>query len=148
MHHVWKSTNNLQCQLITVLSQRTAAAFALISHLHLCSCLVLLIRLIIFPQLCFSMFCCHPLPPPLYFSLALSGERYEVAPKSSVCGSMGIFQLRDNRNAALTGAIELILRPGSDNVITAVLRPLIPPPQPALYKEQEAGGGGHRALFQ
>lgn len=54
---------------------------------------------------------------------------------------MGIFQHRDNRIAALTGAIELIRRPGSDNVITAVLRPLISP-QPALYKEQEMGGGG------
>lgn len=53
---------------------------------------------------------------------------------------MGIFQHRDNRNAALTGAIELIRRPGSDNVITAVLRPLISPPQPALYKEQEMEG--------
>lgn len=41
---------------------------------------------------------------------------------------MGIFQHRDNRIAALTGAIELIRRPGSDNVITAVLRPLISPP--------------------
>lgn len=91
--------------------------------------------LIIFPQLCFSLFCFHPPPSPpsspsspLYFSLALSGERYAVAPKSRGCGSMGIFQHRDNRIAALTGAIELIRRPGSDNVITAVLRPLISPP--------------------
>lgn len=98
--------------------------------------------LIIFPQLCFSLFCFRPPSFPLYFSLALSGERYAVAPKSKGCGSMGIFQHRDNRIAALTGAIELIRRPGSDNVITAVLRPLIPPPQPALYKEQEMGGGG------
>lgn len=100
--------------------------------------------LIIFPQLCFSQFCFlpPPRPPPLYFSLALSGERYAVAPKSQGCGSMGIFQHCDNRIAALTGAIELIRRPGSDNVITAVLRPLISPPQPALYKEQNMGGGG------
>lgn len=57
---------------------------------------------------------------------------------------MGIFQHPDNRIAALTGAIELIRRPGSDNVITAVLRPLISPPhpQPALSKEQAMGGEG------
>lgn len=57
---------------------------------------------------------------------------------------MGIFQHPDNRIAALTGAIELIRRPGSDNVITAVLRPLISPPrpQPALCKEQALGGEG------
>lgn len=34
--------------------------------------------------------------------------------------------------AALTGAIELIHKPGSDNVITAVLSPLISPDQPSL----------------
>lgn len=34
--------------------------------------------------------------------------------------------------AALTGAIELIHKPGSDNVITAVLSPLISPNQPSL----------------
>lgn len=108
--------------------------------------------LIIFPQLCFSPFCFRPPPPPLYFSLALSGERYAVAPKSRGCGSMGIFQHRDNRIAALTGAIELIRRPGSDNVITAVLRPLISPPPPNLLclrsRRWEEEGGGHRALFQ
>lgn len=108
--------------------------------------------LIIFPQLCFSLFCFRTPLLPLYFSLALSGERYAVAPKSRDCGSMGIFQHRDNRIAALTGAIELIRRPGSDNVITAVLRPLISPPPPNLLclrsRRQEEEGGGHRALFQ
>lgn len=34
--------------------------------------------------------------------------------------------------AALTGVIELIHKPGSDNVITAVLSPLISPDQPSL----------------
>lgn len=65
---------------------------------------------------------------------------------------MGIFQHRDNRNAALTGAIELIRRPGSDNVITAVLRPLISPPPNLLCirsrRWRDRGRGEHRALFQ
>lgn len=61
-------------------------------------------------------------------------------------GSMGIFQHSDNRIAALTGAIELIRRPGSDNVITAVLRPLIPLPTCSVCIrsrrwEQEGGEG-------
>lgn len=64
-------------------------------------------------------------------------------------GSMGIFLHCDNRIAALTGAIELIRRPGSDNVITAVLRPLIPPSNLlCVYKEQKMGGRRGRALFQ
>lgn len=64
---------------------------------------------------------------------------------------MGIFQHRDNRIAALTGAIELIRRPGSDNVITAVLRPLISPPNLLCIRSrrwEEEGEGGHRAFFQ
>lgn len=95
---------------ITALLRRTAATPALISHLHLCSCHLLLIRLSLFSlSFVFPCFVFLP-PPPSYFSLALSGERYAVAPKSRGCGSMGIFQHRDNRNAALTGAIELIRR--------------------------------------
>lgn len=61
-------------------------------------------------------------------------------------GSMGIFQYCDNRIAALTGAIELIHRPGSDNVITAVLRPLIPLPTCSVCirsRRFEEEGGGH-----
>lgn len=64
---------------------------------------------------------------------------------------MGIFQHRDNRNAALTGAIELIRRPGSDNVITAVLRPLISPLNLLCIRSRrwrDRGRGEHRALFQ
>lgn len=133
-------------------SATPSAAPALMSHLHLCSCHLLLIRLIIFslrfvpPPVLFSC------PLPSCFSLALSGERYAVALKSQDCGSMGGWGVevlhRDNRNAALTGAIELIRSLCSDNVITAVLRPLFPPPQPALYTEQEMGGGGNRASFK
>lgn len=61
-------------------------------------------------------------------------------------GSMGIFQHCDNRMAALTGAIELIRRPSSDNVITAVLRPLIPLPTCSVCirsRRWEEEGGGH-----
>lgn len=63
---------------------------------------------------------------------------------------MGLFQHRDNRIAALTGAIELIRSPSSDNVITAVLRPLISPPNLLRVRSRrwQEEGGGHEALFQ
>lgn len=61
--------------------------------------------------------------------------------------SMGIFQHRDNRIAALTGAIELIRRPGSDNVITAVLRPLISPPHLLCIRSRRGGGGSTDPSF-
>lgn len=60
-----------------------------------------------------------------------------MAPKSQSCRTVGNFQHADNRRAALTGAIELIRRPSSDNVIIAVLKPVISP-LPNL--EQELGG--------
>lgn len=132
---------------------------ALISHLCLYSCLLLLIRPSLY-SVCFVFPCFVVAPPPppptllprslpLYFSLALSGKRYAMAPKSGGCGSMGIFQERDNRIAALTAVIELIRRPGSDNVITAVLRPLIsPPPNLLRLRSEKWREGAHRSSFQ
>lgn len=61
-----KHTNTLmlQCEGITALHQRTAPAPGLISHLHLCSCHLLLIRLSLF-SLSF-VFPCFVFEPPSF----------------------------------------------------------------------------------
>jgi len=104
--------------------------------------------LIIFPTALF--FSCFVLaPPPPVFQPGFVRREICGGKKSRGRGCMGIFQRRDNRNAALTGAIELIRRLGSDNVITAVLRPLIPPPNLLCIRsrrwEEESGGWGQQS---
>lgn len=102
--------------------------------------------LIIFVQLCFSLFCFHPLLLPSCTAAWFCQERDMRWHQNPEAGSMGIFQHCDNRIAALTAAIELIRRPSSDNVITAVLRPLIPLPTCSVCirsRRWEEEGGGH-----